>query len=109
MKFDFKEGNFTVTEYGQSEKAELLLDKSLGLSQQADGTWAFVGDPYHCSTARLKGYYRRLEQLSTELGTAYAIEEAKTVLEAKNFFCSENEEGTIGSDGMIRMVFTNPY
>jgi hypothetical protein len=105
MGLTYQEGTFTIKEYGTSEKAELLLDKSLGLSRQEDGTWAFVGDPYHCTTQNLRRYYGRVEQLSQELSTSYAVEEAKTTLEAQNFFCSENEAATVGKDGLIHMTF----
>jgi len=104
--FEFQEGNFTVTEYGTSEKAELLLDKSLGLSRQEDGSWAFVGDPYHCRTQGLSKYYRKLEELNNLLSTNYAIEDAREKLEAQQFFCTENEEAVVGEDGMITMTYT---
>lgn len=105
MGLTFQEGNHTITEYGTSEKAELLLDKSLGLSRQEDGTWAFVGDPYHCKTQNLRQWYGKLEGLSQNLATAYAIEEAKSILEAQSFFCTDNAEATVGQDGMINMTF----
>jgi len=105
MGFKYELGNFTVSEYGSSEKAEIKLDKSLGLSRQTDGTWAFVGDPYHCSTQNLRRYYGKVDQLSTELSTSYAVEEAKTALEAQSFFCTENENAQVGKDGLIHMTF----
>jgi hypothetical protein len=105
MGYEFQEGNFTVTEYGTSEKAEILLDKSLGLSVQDDGTFAFVGDPYHCRTQKLRQYYRKLDKLTTELGTAYAVEEATNNLNEQNFFCTSNEEAEVGEDGLITMTF----
>lgn len=105
MGYKFKEGDFTVTEYGTSEKAELLLDKSLGLSKQEDGTYAFVGDPYHCTTQDLSKYYRKLDKLTQELSTKYAVEEAKSGLEEQGFFVSDNAEATVGEDGLITMTF----
>lgn len=104
MGFEHKEGDHKITEYGTTEKAEILLDKSLGLSLQEDGTYAFVGDPYHCS-GKLRNYYGRLQNLTNELGTAYAVEEASVNLEQHQFFCTENSEAKIGEDGMIHMVF----
>lgn len=106
MSLKYQVGEFTVSEYGQSEKAQILLDKSLGLSLQKDGTYSFVGDPYHCKTQGLRKYYRKLDKLSGELTTAYNIENAKDKLETQQFFCTDNEEATVGSDGMIRMVYT---
>ena len=105
MGYDFNEGNFTVTEYGKSEKAELLLDKSLGLSIQDDGTYAFVGDPYHCRTQNLRKYYGKLEQLTQEVATNYAVEEAVENLEQHQFFCTDNTEAQLGEDGLITMTF----
>jgi hypothetical protein len=105
LGYEFQEGNFKVTEYGTTEKAELLLDKSLGLSLQEDGTYAFVGDPYHCRTQGLGKYYGKLDKLTGELSTAYAIEEAKYNLEQQNFFCTDNAEGKVGEDGLIHMCF----
>ena len=104
LGFEHKEGDHKITEYGTTEKAEILLDKSLGLSLQEDGTYAFVGDPYHCS-GKLRNYYGRLQNLTNELGTAYAVEEASVNLEQHQFFCTENSEAKIGEDGMIHMVF----
>lgn len=106
LGFTYQEGSFTVKEYGKSEKAEILLDKSLGLSQQQDGTWAFVGDPYHCRAQNLRKYYGRMDKLTNEVGTAYAIEETTQMLEEQQFFCSENEEAKVGDDGLITMVFS---
>jgi hypothetical protein len=105
MGLDFSEGNFTITQYGTSEKAELKLDNAVGLSQQEDGTFSMVGDFYHSHNQKLRKYYGRNNQFTTDLGTAYAVEEAKTRLEEQNFFCSENEEGVVGEDGLIRMTF----
>ena len=105
LGFEYQEGSFKVTEYQTTAEAELLLDKALGVALQKDGTYAFVGDPYHCKNSKLRGYYGRTEQLTREVSTAYAVEEAVTNLEQHQFFCTENAEAKIGSDGMIHMVF----
>lgn len=109
MGLEAEEGNFTIKEYGTSEKAELLLDKSLGLSIQKDGTYAFVGDPYHCKTQSLRKYYGKLDQLTAKVATNYAIEEATESLNEKQFFCSDNEEGVIGEDGLVTMTFESSF
>lgn len=98
-------GDFTVTEYGTSSKAQILLDKSLGLSEQEDGTYAFVGDPYHCTTQRLSNYYQKMDQLSDKLAQNYAVEEAIENLEQHQFFCTDNAEATVDADGTITMTF----
>jgi len=109
MGLECQEGTFTVSEYGKSEKAELLLDKSLGLSLQEDGNYAFVGDPWHCKTQGLRKYYGKMNQLSEKLSTNYAVEEAVENLEQKNFFCTDNsrsEERRVGKECRSRW---SPY
>lgn len=105
MGYTYELGNFKITEYGTTEKAEVLLDKSLGLSLQEDGTYAFVGDPYHCRTQKLNNYYGQLDRLESELSTAYAVEETTYNLEQQNYFCTENAEAKIGDDNLIHMCF----
>jgi hypothetical protein len=107
LGYTAKECNFTVTEYGQSSKAEIKLDKALGLAVQEDGTYALVGDPYHAINQKVRGLYGRLDDFTKELGTAYSIEEATSNLADHQFFCNENPEGKIGEDGLIHMCFTN--
>ncbi len=116
--FEFEVGNFTVTQYGTSEKAEILLARdrdnskngAVGMSLQADGTWSMVGDPYHAGgNTKIRQYYSQNAKFATELQTAYAIEEAKTKLEDQGYYCSENAEGIVGKDGMITMTFESQY
>jgi hypothetical protein len=110
MGLEFEEGNFTIKQYGKSEKAEIRLANAVGLSQQADGTWAMVGDPYHVDrrgkNGKLRDYYGKAKKFGQELSTAYAIEESKGELENHQFFCTENEEAQVGADGKITMVFS---
>lgn len=110
MGLQYEEGNFTIRQYGQQEKAEIRLAGSVGLSRQADGTWAMVGDPYHVrrgeKNGKLREYYGKANQFAQELGAAYAVEETKGELENHQFFCTENEEAQVGADGKIRMVFS---
>ncbi len=47
----------------------------------------------------------KLDQLGTELGTAYAVEEACENLEQHQFFCTYNAEADVGEDGLITMTF----
>ena len=105
LGYQAEECNFTVTEYGQSSKAEIKLDKSLALAVQEDGTYAFVGDPYHATNQKVRGLYGRLDKFTNELSTAYSIEEAVSNLADHQFFCNENAEGKIGEDGLIHMTF----
>lgn len=118
LGWEFEVGNFTVTQYGQSEKAEILLARdshnknngAVGLSLQKDGTWSMVGDPYHASnTSKMKQYYGKNEKFASELQTAYAIEEATGKLSDQGYYCSNNTEAKVGEDGMITMVFESTY
>lgn len=105
LGYEVQEGEFSVSEYGTTEKAELLLDKALGLSLQEDGTYAFVGDPYHARSQKIRQHYGRLDKFTGELATAYAVEETIEQLEQHQFFCNENAEAKVGDDGLIHMTF----
>ena len=105
----FEEGNFTITQYGTSSKAELKFSDAVGMSLQEDGTWSLVGDPYH-DRGSLHKYYAKEKEFARDLGSAYAVTEASEALEEQNFYCVENEKGVVGPDGKIRMVFqSNSY
>jgi len=105
MGLEFTEGQHTITQYGKSEKAEIKLDNAVGLSIQEDGTYAMVGDFWHSRNRNLSKYYGKTNQFTSDLSTAYAIEEATTHLEEQQFYCSENAEAQVGEDGLITMVF----
>lgn len=105
LGYEAREGNFTVTEYGTTEKAEILLDKALGLSLQEDGSYAFVGDPYHGTNQKIRSLYGKLDRFTGEVATQYAVEETVDQLAQHNFFCSENSEAKVGEDGLIHMTF----
>lgn len=110
MGLEYQEGEFTISEYGTSEKAQISLNKSVGLALQEDGTWAMVGDFWHASSGpnakKLKSFYGRNNEFNQELSTAYAVEETFVRLEEQQFFCTDNEEAEIGEDGFITMRFT---
>lgn len=109
MGLEFQEGEFTITEYGKSETAQIKLNKAVGLSLQEDGTWAMVGDFYHAregtNATKLRNFYNRNNEFNQQLSTAYAIEETLGTLEDQQFTC-DNEEGEVGEDGWIEMRFT---
>lgn len=105
MGLKVEEGNFTITQYGQSEKAEIKLDNAVGMTRNQDGTWEMVGDFYHAQDRKLSKYYSRTDQFNTEISTKYAVEQAKGELTKNHFYCSSNSEGAVGADGKIRMVF----
>lgn len=107
MGFQVQTGDFTVTQYGQSSKAQLRVDEAVGFALQSDGTYSMVGDFYH-ARGNLQKYYNHNAKFQQELTTAYAIEDAKQKLEDLNmgWEITENSEGVIGNDGLIRMVAT---
>lgn len=108
MGFKVQTGSFTVTQYSTSETVQLKVDNAVGFAKQADGTFAMVGDFYH-ATGKLKEYYNNNARFQQELNVAYGIEDAKQKLEdlGMGFEITENAEGVIGKDGMIRMVATS--
>lgn len=107
LGFSFVEGVFEVSKYGQKEFAQLKLDDDVGMSLQKDGTYSMVGDFYYAKNQKLRSYYGKTNKFAADLITAYSIEEAKVKLEEKNFYCTENEEASVGEDGLITMTFVN--
>jgi hypothetical protein len=106
MGFEVEEGNFTISEYGKSAQADVRIDPSLGFSMQADGTYNIVGDFYHCKTEKARSFYQKEELFQQQLNVAYAIEDTTAKLQNLNmgFEITENIEGVVGADGMIRLV-----
>jgi len=105
MGLEFQEGDFEITQYGTTEKAELRLDDAVGFSKQKDGTFAMVGDFWHSKNPKLKKYYSNTGTFSKEMENAYAIEETILRMEEQQFDCVENMDSQVNSDGVIRMVF----
>lgn len=106
MGLSYQDGSHTITQYGRSEKAEVKLDDAVGLQLQKDGTYSMVGDFYHSRNSKLRKYYGDNGKFAADITTAYSIEEARMTLEEQQFFCSDNEAGVVGADGLIRMVYT---
>lgn len=105
MGLTFQEGNFTIKQEGKSEKAEIKVDDAVGFSRQKDGTFSMVGDFYYSESPKLTDYYRNEEKFRGDIQTAYAMEDAILKMAEKQFRCIENEEGEIGSDGLIHVTF----
>lgn len=108
MGFKVETGRFTVSQYGQSGEASVRVDNAVGFQRQQDGTFSMIGDFYHAQ-GKLRNYYGKNEQFQQELNVAYGIEDAKQKLDdlGLGFEITENEEGVVGKDGMIRMVATS--
>lgn len=110
MGLKVETGTFKVSQYGTTEEASIRVDNAVGFQKQKDGTYSMIGDFYHArSNPKLYGYYNQSEKFQQELNAAYGIEDAKQKLEdlGLGFEITENEEGLIGKDGMIRMVATS--
>jgi hypothetical protein len=105
MGFTPEQGQFKISQYGQTSEAEVRVGTSVGFAKQKDGTFSMVGDFYH-SNGKLKEYYNQNDKFQQDLNVAYGIEDAKQKLEdlGMGFEIAENEQGVIGKDGMIRMV-----
>lgn len=105
LGLEYQEGDFKITQYGTTEKAEIKLDDAVGFSRQEDGTFAMVGDFYHSNNKNLRKFYGNNAGFAREIENAYGIEEAILKLEEQQFHCVENAEGVVGEDGMITMTF----
>jgi hypothetical protein len=103
MGLEVTSRNTRISAEGKSRIAELSLDTSnqLGLARENDGSLSIVGDPYYTRNSKLKSYYSKLDLLTKELNTAYAIEEAVSKVEEVGFQITENLEGIIDPDGFI--------
>lgn len=107
MGLSFEEGEFKISLYGKSSEAQIRLCDAVGLALQKDGSYAMVGDFYHANNSILKKYYAKETQFFKDIQTAYAIEEATEALENEGYNCVENIAGTVGKNGLVRMVFEN--
>ena len=105
MGLQYTHGNFSITQYGTTEKAEIKLDEAVGFSQQKDGTYAMVGDFYHSKNPKLSKFYRKDKEFQKEMENAYAIEETLLRMQEQQFFCAENSEAKADENGLVRMVF----
>ena len=105
MGFESQEGDFAITQYGITERAQLKIDNAVGLAREKDGTYSMVGDFWHSPNSKLKKYYGQNDQFVKDLSAAYAVEKAFFDLEEKNFFCTENDKAEVGEDGFITMTF----
>jgi hypothetical protein len=107
MGVNAETGNFKISQYGQTSDASVRVDNAIGFVKAKDGTFSMVGDFYH-SQGAFKKFYGKNDQFQRELTTAYGIEDAKQKLsDYGGWEITENEEGLVGADGMIRMVAVN--
>lgn len=105
MGLEYQHGDFSITQYGTTEKAEIKLDDAVGFSQQKDGTFAMVGDFYHSYNPKLRAFYNKTGEFQRKMENAYAVEETILRMQEQQFFCAENAEATTDENGVIRMVF----
>lgn len=113
LEWNFEEGSFKVSQYGQSANAEILLGRNkstdapaVGLSQQKDGTWSLVGDPYYVNRdSPIRQYYQKTDKFSRDLQNAYALEDGINKLQDLGFWCSENQSAQVDTEGNVTMLF----
>jgi hypothetical protein len=101
-------GTRTITQYGQSDTANVWVDGAIGFKLETDGTYSMVGDFYH-SRGNFRKYYGRNQEFEKDLNVAYAVEDTKVKLDELGFEITENAEAVVGEDGMIRMVASSFY
>ena len=106
MGLNVEAGDFTISQYGTSSKANLKVDKAVGFVKGENGCFSMVGDFYHASDSKLKSWYGNNADFTSKLNAAYGIEHAKQQLSelGGDWTIEENEDGVIGKDGLIRMV-----
>ena len=100
-------GTHSIKAYGQSDQASVWIDNGVGFKKTKDGTYEMIGDFYHSSD--FYKYYSNNGKFETDLTTAYAVEDVKARVDELGFEISENSEGLVGEDGMIRMVAVSFY
>lgn len=111
--WEFEEGTFEISNYGQSAEAKILLGRHkdtsnpvMGLAQQKDGTWSLVGDPYYVkSSSPIRKYYQQTGKFSRDLQNAYALEDGIQKIKDLGFYCCENESAQEDAEGKVSMVF----
>ena len=103
MGISVEEKACTVASEGQSTQADMKMGKTMGLVHEKDGTWTAVGDFYR-EPGKMHEYYGNEKKFTTDLTTAYAVEDTLQKLEEMNFFVDNNLEARVGPDGFIRMT-----
>ena len=95
-----------VSAEGQNAEVQVVINdkqgrNDVGIKQQADGSFAFVGD----------FYYTELDQtqFQRDLQGQYAVVETVENLEGMGFFVDNEEDLQVGEDGLIRFSATNPH
>ncbi len=115
LGWEFEEGKFNINLYGKQETAEFLLARdtynksngAVGLSKQADGTYAMVGDPYHAGhNPKISKYYRKEKDFAVDLQVAYAQEEAIQKMTEQSYYMSSE---TTDAEGNLVMTFESMY
>lgn len=101
MNLSYTEGGKISRSYEDSEggRVDINIDGNVGLRQEEDGTISIVGDHYYSA----QNVAKNADQFKQDLTKNYLVSEAFAKVEEQNFYVYENEEATVGSDGLIRM------
>lgn len=95
-----------ISQYGESETADVVVDSGVGFKREKDGTFSMIGDFYHSKS--MKRFYNKHKEFQKELTAAYGVEDALEKVSELNmgFELTGNEECEVGEDGLIRLEFT---
>ena len=99
QSYEHKEGEkLTISAAGTTSECDIKLHDQLGLAQQKDGTFAFVGDFYYTDINQQK--------LTKDLQGQYCVSEATDRLEAQGFFLDNEEDALkLNDDGHIELTY----
>lgn len=98
--------SLTVSAEGQNAEVQVIINdkkgrNDVGIKQQADGTFAFVGDFYYTGLNQSK--------FKEDLQGQYAVVETVDNLENLGFFVDNEDDLQAGEDRLIRFTASNPH
>jgi hypothetical protein len=98
MGVNWTEGGQVQHSYNddQGGRVDINIDSNIGLRKENDGTISIVGDHYYSR-------FRDAGKFQENMTKNYLVEEAFSKVEEQGFYVYENEEATVGDDGLIRM------
>lgn len=99
MGVKWQEGGTLKHSYGDARggKVDIRLDENVGIRKEEDGTYSVVGDHYYSNQ------FKDARKFQQDLQKNYLVSEAFAKVEEQDFYVYENEEATVGEDGLIRM------
>lgn len=94
----------SVKAAGNSSEVDILIvdernKKEIGMKQQKDGTFAFVGDFYYTGINQ--------QQFTNKLQGNYCVAEAVDRLGSQGFFVDNEDDLELNKDGLIEFTCSN--